>query len=195
MNEPTKASQPTRVQKLWKIFLLTAFPIHVWNLLMVFKDMEFVTERSEMWGAIGYAGYSLLYAFLESIIIAILIWIISLLIPRKWDQTRAFTALISVYFVLAGASAVEQAAYAFEQYRIAKQFIYGLENFTTLTYGLIIGAIFLAIAGLLLLIYKTKNGGKALAEFYDRLILLSYLYLVLDAAGIVIVIIRNIPSA
>lgn len=162
---------------------------------MIFKDLEFVTERSESWGAIGYASYSLVFALVESLLIAIVVWAISLLLPRKWGEKRAVTALISVYFILAGASAVEQAAHAFEQYRIAKQFLYGLENFTTLTYALIISAILIAIVGLMLLIFKTKKGGEALAEFYDRLILLGYLYLVLDIIGIVVVISRNISPA
>lgn len=194
MAEKTK---PNRLSfsYFWKVFLLAAFPIHAWNLLMVFKDAEFMLERSETWGTIGYAGYSLGAALIESLIFAILLWVISLLLPRKWTEQRTLTTLFSVYFVLAGASALEQAAHAFDQFRISKQFIYGLEHFTTLTNGLIVAAILLVVAALMLVIFKTKNGENGLADFYNRLTMLSYLYLVLDLAGIVVVIIRNIPAA
>ena len=179
----------------WNVFLLAAFPIHVWNLLMIFKDLEFVTERSDSWGAIGYAGYSLMVALAESLMAAVLLWAISLLLPRKWTQQRTLASLFSVYFVLAGASAVDMAANAFNEYRISKQYLYGLEHFTTLTYALIAGAMLLVIAALLLVIFKTKKGESGIAEFFSRLTMLSYLYLVLDAAGIVIVIIRNFTPA
>lgn len=194
MTEQTKSYKMT-FGYFWKVFLMAAFPIHAWNLFMVFKDAEFMIERSEMWGTIGYAGYSLIEALVESLIIAILLWAISLLLPRKWTEPRTLTTVISVYFVFAGASAVEMAAYAFEQYRISKQFLYGLETYPTLTIGLIVGAILLAIVALMLLIFKTKKGESGLYEFYTRLTLLSYLYLVMDIAGIVVVIIRNMPAA
>ena len=189
----TEQTQPKRIsfRYFWKIFLLAAFPIHVWNLLMIFKDMEFVTERSEMAGAIGYAGYSLIVALAESLIFGLLLWGISLLLPKKWPETRSIAVLFSAYFVLSGASMVEQAFNAWNEVRISRQFLYGMEHFTTLTYALIIVAILLAIAVLLLIVFKTKKGEAALADFYERLMLLSYLYLLLDIAGIVIVINRN----
>ena len=178
----------------WKIFLLTTFPIHVWNLLMVFKDMEFINKRTELDDAIGYASYSLIGALVESLILAVVLWLITLPLPKKWSETRTVTVVASVYFVLAGASAIEQAAHAFDQFRISKQFLYGLENFTGLTFGLIIGAILLAIVIMMLLIFKTNRGQEIIAEIYGRLTLLSYLYLIFDLAGIVIVIFRNIPK-
>ena len=175
----------------WKVFLLSAFPIHIWNFLMIFKDIEFVSERNEMWSAIGYAGYSLMFALVESLIFGIILWLITLPLPKKWGEKRTLVVVISIYYVLAGASALEHAAHAFEQYRIAKQFLYGLEHFTNLTYTLIAGAILLAIVILMLVIFKLRKGQSVLAEILDRLILLSYLYLVIDAAGIVVVLIRN----
>ena len=177
----------------WKIFLLVAFPIHVWDLLLILKDFQFVTERTEMWDGFGYAGYALLLALIESAIFAVIVWALSLLLPRKWSQIRSFTVIGSIYLVLGGASMVDQAANAFNEVRISRMYLYGLENFPTQTYALIAGAIVLAWAALLLLILKTKKGEGILNDLYERFILLSYLYLLLDIAGIVLVVIRNIP--
>lgn len=177
-----------------KIFLICAFPIHVWSMLMVFKDMEFINARTEFWDGIGYAGYSLLFALLESLLIASLVWGISLLLPKKWESNRTISVVGSMYTILALASILEQAAHAFDQYRISKMLLHGLEKYTSLTIGLIIGAILIAMIVALVLVLKFDKVAKGLTEFFDRIGMVSYFYLVLDLAGIVIIVLRNVSE-
>jgi len=185
-------SEKINVNYFFKIFLISLFPTHFWTLLMIFNDLEFVSERTSLWDSIGYAGYSLLFALVESLAIAVLLWIISLAFPKVWNQTRTLSVVGSIYLVIAGASIVDMAAHAFNDVRIAKQYLYGLENFTTLTYFLIIGAILITLSASLVLILKTERGEKVFSDLFDRVMLLSYFYLLLDAIGIVIVVIRNV---
>ena len=176
----------------FKILLISVFPTHFWALLMVFNDFEFVSERTNTWDAVGYSGYSLLFALAESLIISLVLWMVSLAFPQKWSERRTITVLGSIYMVLATASIVDMLANLYNQYRISKQYLYGLENFTALTYALIIGAILITLTILLLLIFKTKKAEGILADIFERIMLLGYFYLFLDAAGLVIVIIRNV---
>ena len=178
----------------FKTFLVIGFPLHVWALLMVFRDIEFVSERTELWDAIGYAGYSLMFTLVESLILALIVWGFSLLLPRKWSNQRALSVSGGAFLVVAGASIVDMAFHAFNQARISRQYIYGLENFTTLTYVLIAAAVVIGIAVSVFLILKTKWGEKLFAEVFDRIILLGYFYLFLDLAGFVIVILRNVSE-
>jgi len=179
----------------FKTFLIVGFPLHVWALLMVFRDIEFVSERTEMWDAVGYAGYSLLFTLVESLVLAVIVWGLSLLLPRGWSNQRALSVSGSLFIVLAGASIVDMAFHAFNEARISRQYLYGLENFTTLTYALIAGAVLIGMVIALLVILKTKSGEKLFAEVFDRIILLGYFYLFLDLAGTVIVILRNVSEA
>ena len=159
---------------------------------MIFNDLEFVAERTNMRDSIGYAGYSLMFALAESVLFAIILWAVSQVLPKRWPKSRSLSVIGSIYLILAGASIVDMAGYAFNDARISKQYLYGLENFTVLTYALITGAILIALATSLLLILKTKRGEKIFAEIFERLMLLSGFYLVLDAVGIIIVIFRNV---
>lgn len=176
----------------FKVLLISVFPTHFWALLMVFNDFEFVSERTNTWDAVGYAGYSLLFALAESLIFSLVIWMISLAFPQKWGERRTITVLGSIYLVLATTSIVDMLANLYNQFRISKQYLYGLENFTALTYALIIGAILITLTILLLLILKTKKGEGILTDIFERIMLLGYFYLFLDAAGLVIIIIRNV---
>lgn len=178
----------------FKTFLIVGFPLHVWALLMVFRDLEFVSERTEMWDAVGYAGYTLMFTMVESLLLAVVVWVISLLFPRNWSNSRALSVSGSAFTVIAGASIIDMAFHAFNQPRISRQYLYGLENFTTLTYALIAAAVVVGIAVSVLLILKTKWGEKAFVEKFDRIILLGYFYLLVDLAEIVIVILRNVSE-
>ena len=176
----------------FKILLISVFPTHFWALLMVFNDFEYVSERTNTWDAVGYAGYSLLFALAESLVFSLVLWLVSLAFPQKWSERRTITVLGSIYLVLAAVSIVDMLANLYNQYRISKQYLYGLENFTALTYALIFAAILITLTILLLLIFKTKKGEGFLADIFERIMLLGYFYLFLDAAGLVIVILRNV---
>jgi len=176
----------------FSIFLVSLFPLHFWATIMIFRDLEFVSERTDMWAAIGYGGYSLLFALLESIAVAIVLWGASFLLPRKWGRTQTLSIIGSFFIILAGASIVDMAAHAFNDIRVSKQYLYGLEHFTSLTYALIFAAVLIALVASLLLILKTQKGKKIFADIFERIMLLSYFYLVIDLAGIVVVVIRNL---
>jgi len=177
-----------------KFFLIGMFPTHVWTSLMVFNDLEFLSERTTMWDAVGYAGYSYIIALTESILIAFFLWGLSFLLPRNWGQQRVLSVIGSIYFVLAGASIVDMAAHVLAQYRIAKSYLIHLDQDPFVTYGLIVGAILVGIILALVFIFKSKKGEKIVSEIFDRIMLLSYFYLLLDFTGFVIVILRNVSE-
>ena len=179
----------------FKTFMVVAFPLHVWALLMIFRDLEFLTERTNRWDAIGYGGYTLLFILLESIILSVIVWGLSLLLPKSWGEKRTLSVAGSAFTILAGASIVDMAFHAFNEPRISRQYLYGLETYPTLTYVLIAAAVMIAITAMVIVILKTKWGEKVIYEIFDRIMLLGYLYLLLDAAGIVIVVIRNVSNS
>jgi hypothetical protein len=197
MNSSSSPSKPNSLKDkldlrfIFKLFLVSIFPTHFWTSLMIFNDLEFVAERTDSWDSIGYAGYSLLFALAESLILSIILWMVSLVFPQKWQENRILSVLGSIYLVLAGASIIDMSAHAFSDFRFSKQYLYGLENFTNLTIALIVGAILVAMTIAMLLIFKTKKGEKIFSDFFDRIMVLSYFYLILDFAGLVVVIVRN----
>lgn len=189
--KPTQTFNRLTFSHFFKIFLIVAFPVHVWSLLMIFKDAEFVTERTVAWDTVGYAGYSLIFALLESLALAILFWALSLLLPKTWTEKRNLSLVGSLVMILSLASMLEQAAHAWNEPRLSRMFLHGLEKYPNQTYALIAGAILVAVVISIMAILRSEKFTNALAELFDRLSMLSYLYLFLDFAGIVIVLIRN----
>lgn len=178
----------------FQLLLAITFPIQLWYIILIIKDLQFVAERTLPWDAVGYASYSLLFALTESILITLIFWGISLLMPKTWDQKRTISLLGSVFIVLALASMVDMTANIFNEVRISRQYLYGLENFTAQTYGLIALAIILASAAAIFMILRGKKASGWIAGFFERVSTLSYFYLFLDVVGIVIVILRNVSN-
>lgn len=178
----------------FQLLLIVTFPLHVWALIMVFRDIEFVSERTELWDGIGYAGYSLMFSLGESLILTLIVWLLSLLLPQKWNTQRTLSITGSLFLILAIASIVDMAFHAFDDVRISKQYLHGLATYPTLTYALIAGAVILSMAAVVWVILKSGRGEKLFAAVFDRIMLLSYFYLFLDVVGLVIVILRNVSE-
>ena len=92
----------------FKLFLLASFPLHIWTLLMAFRDVNWVAERTTMWDGIGFVSYALLYTLVESALLFGFMALLSLLTPRNWNRTLRLTVLGSLGFLLAGWSILEQ---------------------------------------------------------------------------------------
>ena len=54
-------------QGLWNLFLICAFPLHVWTIILAFRDFSWVTERTNSWDALGVVSYGLIFALIESV--------------------------------------------------------------------------------------------------------------------------------
>ncbi|MBN2045200.1 MAG: hypothetical protein JW757_09290 [Anaerolineales bacterium] len=179
----------------FKLFLICAFPLHLWTLLMLFRDVNWVAERTTMWDAIGFSGYALFYTLLESILLTGFIVLLSLLLPQGWNKTLRMLVLSLTAFVLSGWSILEQLILIVFYGRLRK---FGIAN-PWLANDWVWGSLFVALIALsmavpILLLRKNTKLQDNLNAFLNRLTTLSGLYLFLDAAGIVVIIIRNVTG-
>jgi hypothetical protein len=177
----------------FRLFLICAFPLHLWTLLMLFRDINWVAERTSMWDAIGFSGYALLYALLESILLTGFVALLSLMLPRGWNKILRMLVLSLTAFVLSGWSIVEQLILIVFYGRLRH---FGIAN-PWLANRWAWGSIFVVVIVLSMAVpILMMRGNSKLQEkinaFLDRLTILSGLYLFLDVVGIVIIIIRNI---
>src|SRR5512134_2915468 len=83
-------------QGLWSLFLICAFPLHFWTLILVFRDISWLTERTSAWDAIGAASYGMVFAFTESLVIFLVAVLLGFLTPKRWqiDKRVAFLSLL-----------------------------------------------------------------------------------------------------
>jgi hypothetical protein len=177
----------------FKLFLLASFPLHIWTLLMAFRDVNWVAERTTMWDGIGFVSYALLYTLVESALLFGFIALLSLLTPRNWNRTLRLTVLGSLGFLLAGWSILEQLILIVFYGRLRKLGMALPNFFGQLWIPMTMLVVLITISALVpIWLLHTKPGfRKGLNTVFDRLILLSGLYLFLDFAGIILIIIRN----
>ena len=189
-----KSNQKFNRGDWFKLFLVCAFPLHLWTILMVFRDVNWVAERTTPWDALGFSGYALFYTLIESLLLFGFIALLSLLVPKDWNKTLRFAVLSLLAFALAGWSIMEQLILIVLWGRLQRL----ATSLTFLTTSPLVGqAIFagliaISVAIPLILLRKSKKFQQGVYSLLERLTLLSGLYLFLDAVGIGIIIYRNI---
>lgn len=206
--EPTrqsKHSQQTAGQKpggagrqyspagLYQLFASGAFPIHVWVLLTAFRDFAWVAERTETWDALGLSAYALVFALLESLALFAFVLLLGLALPRTWEAPRKTALLGSLSLTLAVWAVLGQAYYLPGQAAYApliQALARSAHPLRNLWAG-VFGAVLLSTAVPALLSLRGKTA-SLLNGLFERLTVVSSLYLLLDLAGIVILVIRNV---
>ena len=178
-----------------RLFLVCAFPLHLWTLLMTFRDINWVAERTTVWDALGFSGYALFYTLIESALLFLFISLLSLLVPRGWSKTMRFLTLSLTAFVLAGWSIMEQLIlivfYGRLRHLGAAWPWLGGTSAPMWIAGVLVTLTMVIPLWILLGREKLQNG---LASILGRLTILSGLYLVLDGAGLIVILIRNLAG-
>jgi len=181
-------------QGLWSLFLMCAFPLHFWTLLLAFRDISWLTERSNLWDAIGVVSYGLLFAFVESLMVFLVVALLGLLISAKWEEARRIALLSILMLVLSLWAMYGQAHFIWNL--TPAGWILRLAAQSGHPYRIIFGITFievvLTVAVPTFLVLHWDKFFHFVREAIDRLSLLTSLYLVLDLFGLVIVVIRNI---
>lgn len=179
---------------LGALFLTCAFPIHFWALLLAFRDISWLTERTNLWDAIGVVSYGLLFAFVESVMIFLVLVLIGFIIPPQWPSDRriTFLALLILLFSLWGV--IGQLLFLWNV-SLPAQAIQLLRNSShplRILYAACLVVVILTISLPIYWFVRSKRSVAFMQDLMERFSLLTMLYLLFDAAGLVIVIIRNI---
>jgi hypothetical protein len=177
----------------WKFFLVVVFPICFWAMILWFQEFEATVVALDTWAAVGEGAYFLVFALFESSVIFLLISLIMLLLPKKWDQEKVFSIVSSIYLIIAGWFMLTQIRYLEvmpeENWLITRLRMASLQTNT----GKVLVLIFLASIILPpIFMIRLQKLRKAVTSFLDRINIMSYLYLFLVAVGFMIILLRNI---
>lgn len=179
---------------LKSLFLTCAFPLHLWALIMIFRDISWVTQRTNLWDAIGVASYGLIFAFVESLITFLVVALLGLLIPNQWyaDRRIAFLSLLILITAVWGIIAQLLIIWNISLPASAIQFLRNSGHPLRILYAACLAVVAPTI---LLPAYFFVRSNKSVAfmqSLMERLSLLTGLYLFFDLLGLIIVIIRNV---
>lgn len=178
----------------WKLLLVCGLPVHFWAILMVFKEAETLLFKRDLVYGLGFSGYLLGLAILESVLFFAFIYALTFLFPKRWDGklpylTAAGMALVIAFWVLLNRLfyLVVEPSPAWLNWIIIR--VYYRQAITVpLIWVLVIGSAVLPVV----LIPRWTPAQKFMEKLIEKLILLAPLYLLFDLVGILFMIARNL---
>ena len=181
-------------QGLWSLFLICAFPLHVWTIILAFRDFSWVSERTNSWDAVGVASYGLIFAFVESLLVFLVAILLGFLISKKGSEHRRI-ALVGILVFVTSLWAMVSYLYFMLGWSLpggAILFMAGLAHPLRFLYAAILFLVGITIS---IPAYFTLRSDKFLQGvhgLFERLSLLALFYLFFDFIGLVVVVVRNI---
>jgi hypothetical protein len=172
---------------------MCSLPLHFWTLILAFRDLSWLIERSNLWDAIGVASYGLIFAFVESVLVFLIALVLGFLISEHWHQQRV--ALLSILVLITALWSMAGQLHALSGMSFPIWFLDFLaqqEHPVRVLYLIGLLLVSLTVLPPTYLILKSNKALRFVRELIDRLTLLAILYLLFDIVGLVIVIIRNI---
>jgi hypothetical protein len=162
------------------MFGVCAFPVHVWAIVNLLRELPAWLLRLSIWELIGVISYVLVFALVESVAFLVALLVLAALLPAKLLRDR-FVAVGTMLVVITTAWAIA-AHYNADAIRL-----WGLRQFA------LWGALYLVsvLVGWAL-VYRFKRLQGIVVAVAERLVVLSAAYVVLDLLGVGIVVLRNV---
>lgn len=180
-------------QGLWNLYLICAFPLHFWTIILAFRDFSWVTERTNSWDAIGVVSYGLIFAFIESIVVFLVALLLGFLASKKWNEDRRL-ALVGILVFITSLWAMLSYLFFMLQAPIPENtisFLVSLAHPLRFMYAVSLALVGFTIALPTYLVLRSDAFLKSVQGLFERLSLLTLFYLFFDVMGLIIVIIRN----
>ena len=181
-------------QGLWSLFLVCAFPFHLWTIILAFRDFSWVTERTNSWDAVGVLSYGLIFAFIESVAVFLVTVLLGYLVSKKWSEDRR-NALLGNLVMIASLWAMVSYLFFILEVSIPRQtieFLVNLKHPLRFLYAISLILVGLTVTLPTYFILRSDKLLGFLKGLFERLSLLTLFYLFFDIVGLIIVIIRNV---
>lgn len=179
---------------LWSLFLACVIPIHVWTFILAFSDFEWVAKRTNAADAVAVIAYGLLFALFESILLWLVAAIAGLLVSPKWAEPRRIALLSALVVVISGWAIYEQAHFVWGIHLPQRIFNFALATGgpVRFMYLFYLVPVLLSAVVPVLLILRSDRFLRITSDVFERLGMLGGLYLLIDAAGLILIITRNL---
>ena len=192
----TQGSSYFSRKQIWTLFLISLVPVHIWTILMLFRDYSWVVEDFSLDIYLGYVGYALVIAFVESLIAAVALLLVGLLISKKWPESKRIVlhgvVLLSVSLWAAGNQIffllLEEPPVWFSWFMLRVPY------HQSLVYYSLVGMVVASVGLPVFLVLRFQKVENALVQLVDRLTVLAVFYLGLDLLGFLFVAYRLIKG-
>lgn len=181
-------------QGLWSLFLMCALPLHVWTMILAFRDLSWVADRTNAWDAVGVLSYGLVFALVESLLVFGVVALLGFLVSGHWAPRWRISLLTVLVLVLSLWAIAEQLYFLLNlsfPTVIVDFLMHTAHPFRVLQAG-VVGLVSVTFLLPTVLMLRSGKAIRFVEGLIERLSLLTMFYLVFDVAGLVIVLIRNL---
>jgi hypothetical protein len=182
-------------KELRLLFLVCVFPIHLWAIIIIFRDLEYILLKRDLWYAAGYSGYILAFALAESCVYFIFMFLLSHLFPKKLKENgKAFTISCALALIFSLWAIANQVFYLLIESppAIFSWVMLRVPYHQTLVFTVLILLIMTSFLIPIVVILKSSKGQNGVNLLIERISLLSLFYLFIDALAITAAVIRYV---
>lgn len=161
------------------MFAACAFPIYVWAILSVLRQVPAWMLRLSSWELVSVIAYTQAFALLESVFVLFCLLFLGAVLPAQLFRDK-FVALGSMAVFVTAAWAM------IAQYNSEKTSLWGPKDFLPwlVLYSVSIGVPYL-------LIRRYERLEESVIAFVERLAVLSFFYVSIGVLSVIIVVLRN----
>jgi hypothetical protein len=153
-----------------------------------------LAERTNAADAIGVASYGMIFAFVESVVVFLVVVLLGFLTPMQWEPDRR-TAFLGLLFLITSAwGMIGQLLFLWNIFLPVQaiQFLRGSSHPLRIIYlvclMVVTPTVLLPVCGFL----RSNKAVMIMENLTERLSLLTMFYLFFDLLALMIVIVRNI---
>jgi hypothetical protein len=180
--------------EIGQLLLVCSLPFHFWAILLILKNAGNFLVKRDLVFFLGFSGYTLGFAIIESLIFFAFMFALTYLFPRSWEGKTSFAVATTLSLVLASWGIANQLFFLltdlspawFEWLRLR---VHYRQN---LLYPLLWIVLILSAAIPTIALPRWKPGRQIVLSLAEKLSMLAPLYLLLDMVGIGAVIFRNL---
>lgn len=156
--------------------------MHVWSILNLLREVPAWVLRLRIWELVGVIAYNMAFALIESLMVWAVFVLLAFVLPGRWFRDR-FVSLSSVAVFSAAAWAIVV------HYNTETVRLWSLKDFA-LWFVVCLFSIGAACA----LVYLITGVDRFVRSVAERLLVLVYMYVVVDVLSILVVLVRNIQG-
>jgi hypothetical protein len=163
-------------------------------LILAFQDISWLTERTNARDAIGVVSYGMVFALVESILLFLVIVLLGLITPWRWDADRRIAFLAFLVLIVSAWAMISQLLFLWDISlpESAIEFLRRSDHPLWITYAVCLMVITPTVLLPAYSFLRTKKAVTVMQNLMERLSLLSMFYLVFDLLGVIIIIARNL---
>ena len=161
-------------------FAMIVFVIHIWSIYNLLVEVPAWILRLSTWELVGVVSYTLVFAFVESLIILFVFVLIAAILPERFFRQK-FVSISVIFIVLAAIWVIPIHLY---EDTIRSWGMLGAVGFLSL--------VLISFIAAYAFVFRSSKFEESILSVAQRVTVLAVLYVLVDLAAFMVLVSRNV---